>query len=132
VDDGNCGAILERLGSEYDLRLSGYYGERRFDPQYRAEPEAKLDSLLAAVGRLEPGYHVLVIHPGLDTPELAALVDMNSFQPLENMSKHRQAELDALIAEAFGEVLVRHGVTPITYRELLGIVRPAAPSSLRE
>jgi chitin disaccharide deacetylase len=111
--------IAERLGAEYGLGLSGYHGERMHDPQYRAEPAAKLDSLVALVGRLEPGYHVLITHPGLDTPELAALVDMNVHHPLETMSTHRQGELDALTADAFAEALQRHGVRPITYRELL-------------
>lgn len=124
-------AIVERLGAEYGLGLVGYYGEQRLDPQYRAAPEEKLDSLVTAVGRLTPGYHLLVTHPGLDTPELAALVDMNQWQPLADMSRHRQGELDALTAEAFREALARHRVTPITYRELLGIVRATAPSSPR-
>jgi hypothetical protein len=57
---------------------------------------------------------------------------MNSAQPLPNVSRHRQGELDAVTAETFREALVRHGVTPITYRELLGIVRSAGPSSPRQ
>jgi hypothetical protein len=129
--DPDLRAIVERLGSEYGLGLMGYYGDERFNPQYWAEPEAKLDSLLAAVGRLEPGYHVLVTHVGIDTPELAALVDMNTGQPLENMSRHRQGELDALMAPAFREAVVRQGVTLMTYRGLLGIVRPAGRPSPR-
>jgi hypothetical protein len=106
----------------------GYNGDDRFNPQYDAEPAAKLDSLLAAVGRLEPGYHVLVTHLGIDTPELAALVDMNTAQPLEQMSRHRQGELDAVTAAAFREALGRHGITVITYRDLLDRVRPTAVS----
>jgi hypothetical protein len=102
------------------------------DPQYRAEPAAKLDSLVAMVERLEPGYHVLIAHPGLDTPEMAALVDLNIAHPLENMSAHRQGELDALTADAFAQALRRHGVTPITYRELLGRVRPAGQATTPE
>jgi YdjC-like protein len=129
--DPDLRAIVEQLGSEYGLGLMGYYGDERFNPQYWAEPEAKLDSLLAAVGRLEPGYHVLVTHVGIDTPELAALVDMNTGQPLENMSRHRQGELDALMAPAFREAVVNKGVTLMTYRGLLGIVRPAGRPSPR-
>jgi chitin disaccharide deacetylase len=117
--------IVERLGSEYELGSSGYYGEQILYPQYWAAPEAKLDSLVAMAGRLEPGYHVLIAHPGLNTPELAALVDMNIDNPLPDMSVHRQAELDALISPAFAEALVRHGVTPITYRDLLARERLA-------
>jgi hypothetical protein len=124
-------AIVERLGSEYHLGLMGYSGDDRFNPQYDAEPAAKLDSLLVAVGRLEPGYHVLVTHLGIDTPELAALVDMNTAQPLENMSRHRQGELDAVTAPAFREAVASHGVTLITYRELLRMVSSTRPSSPR-
>jgi hypothetical protein len=124
-------AIVERLGSEYHLGLMGYNGDDRFNPQYSAEPAAKLDSLLVAVGRLEPGYHVLVTHLGIDTPELAALVDMNTAQPLERMSRHRQGELDAVTAAAFREALVRYGVAAITYRDLLDRVRPTSPSNPR-
>jgi chitin disaccharide deacetylase len=111
--------IVERLGSEYGLGLSGYVGERMHDPQYRADPEAKADSLVAMVARLEPGYHVVITHPGLDTPEMAALVDLNVHHPLENMSAHRQGELDALTSEAFADAIRRHGVTLITYKDLL-------------
>jgi hypothetical protein len=115
--------IVERLGSEYGIGLSGDSGEQMLDPQYRAEPEAKLDSLLAMVQRLEPGYNVVITHPGLNTPELSALVDMNVSQPLANMSAHRQGELNALTSPAFAEALDRYGITPITYRELLAMVR---------
>jgi predicted glycoside hydrolase/deacetylase ChbG (UPF0249 family) len=125
-------AIVERLGAEYHLGLMGYNGDDRFNPQYAAEPEAKLDSLLVAVGRLEPGYHVLVTHLGIDTPELAALVDMNTAQPLEQMSRHRQGELDAVTSAAFREALVHDGITAITYRDLLDRVRPTVPSSPRQ
>lgn len=116
-------AIVERLGSEYDLGVSGSFGEHGQMPQYTAEPGAKLDTLVAMVERLDPGAHLLVTHPGLDTPELGALVEMNAAQPLENMSVHRQAELDAITADAFAEALARHGVTPITYRELRAMRR---------
>lgn len=116
-------AIAERLGSEYGLGLSSYSGEQMQDPQYWAQPEAKLDSLLAMVQRLERGYHVVITHPGLNTPELAALVDMNIDNPLENMSAHRQGELNALTSPAFAEALDRYGITPITYRELFAMLR---------
>lgn len=111
--------IVMRLGAEYELGLSGFHGEAQHYPQYWADPEVKVDSLVALAGRLEPGYHVVVTHPGLNTPELAALIDMNIDNPLPDMSAHRQGELDALISDAFAEALARHGVTPITYRELL-------------
>jgi predicted glycoside hydrolase/deacetylase ChbG (UPF0249 family) len=128
IGDPSFRAIVERLASAYDLGLMNYYGDDRFNPQYSAEPAAQLDTLLAAVGRLQPGYHVLVTHIGLDTPELAALVDMNSGEPLANMSRHRQGELNAVTSAAFRQAVADHGITLITYRELLGRVRATGRS----
>jgi predicted glycoside hydrolase/deacetylase ChbG (UPF0249 family) len=122
-------AIVERLGSEYHLGLMGFNGDDTFSPQYFAEPEAKLDSLVTAVGRLEPGFHVLVTHTGLDTPELAALYDMNTDEPLQHMSKNRQAELNAVTAQRFRQAVARRGVKLITYRDLLSMVRSEGRSS---
>jgi predicted glycoside hydrolase/deacetylase ChbG (UPF0249 family) len=121
--DPGIRAIVERLGAEYHLGLMGYQGDDRFNPQYSAEPGAKLDSLLVAVARLTPGYHVLVTHVGLDTPELAALVDMNAAQPLADMSRNRQGELDAVLNPAFRQGVARRGITLLTYRSLLTRVR---------
>jgi hypothetical protein len=74
----------------------------------------------------------VITHPGLNTPELAALVDMNDSQPLANMSAHRQGELNGLTSPAFAEALVRHNVTPITYRELFDIIRQGEGSGRRQ
>jgi hypothetical protein len=131
IGDPKIRAVVERLASEYDVGLMNYYGDDRFNPQYSAEPAAQLDTLLAAVGRLEPGYHVLVTHIGLDTPELAALVDMNTGEPLPNMSQHRQGELNAVTSAAFRQAVVSHGITLITYRELLGRLKAKGRSSPR-
>lgn len=123
-------ALVERLASQYDLGLMNYYGDDRFNPQYWAEPgAAQRDTMVAAVARLEPGYHVLVTHTGLDTPELEALIDMNTGEPLPDMAKHRQGELDAVTSRAFHDVVDRHGITLMTYRELLRRLKPKAPSS---
>jgi hypothetical protein len=131
LGDPNIRAVVERLASEYDLGLMNYYGDDRFNPQYSAEPAAQLDTLVAAVGRLEPGYHVLVTHTGLDTPELAALVDMNTGEPLPNMSQHRQGELNAVTSAAFRQAVASHGITLITYRELLARLKAKGRSSPR-
>jgi predicted glycoside hydrolase/deacetylase ChbG (UPF0249 family) len=129
IGDPGIRAVVERLGTEFGIALMGYNGDDRFNPQYDAEPSAKLDSLVTAVGRLTPGYHVLVMHLGLNTPELAALVDMNTGQPLANMSQNRQGELDALLTPAFRDAVRRSGVTLVTYRQLVDMARSAAQSS---
>jgi hypothetical protein len=99
--------------------MSGYFGEASHDPQYWAAPHQKGDSLLAMVNRLQPRFNVVVTHVGIDDPELSALVDMNTSNPLPEMSRNRQGELDALTSARFRDALKARNIQLITYRQLI-------------
>jgi len=114
--------VVERLAREFGLGMSGYFGEMGHDPQYRAAPAHKIDSLVAMVGRLRPRFNMVVTHVGIDDAELGALVDMNTSGPLAEMSKNRQGELDALTSPRFREALETRGVRLITYRQLIAML----------
>lgn len=111
--------VTERLAREFGLGMSGYFGERMQSPQYAAAPAHKLDSLLVMMARLGPATNVVITHVGIDDGELGALLDMNTEQPLPDMSTHRQAELDALTSAAFTRAVQSHGITLLTYRQLI-------------
>lgn len=114
--------IVERLAHEYSLGMMGYFGDSTTNPQYRATPRDKADSLVALVGRLKSGAGatVLVTHVGIDDAELGALVDMNTDGPLADMSKNRQGELDGLTSARFAQAVKDRSIHLITYRELIG------------
>ena len=124
--------ITERLAREFRLGMSGYFGEAMESPQYWAAPRAKIDSLEAMIARLEPGVNVVVSHVGIDDAELGALVDMNTANPLADMSKNRQAELDALTSPRFLQAVKARNIRLVTYRQLIetqglqAMRRPAA------
>jgi predicted glycoside hydrolase/deacetylase ChbG (UPF0249 family) len=119
-DDPGFSAIAERLARELHLGMMGYFGDTRQNPQYRAAPRDKTDSVVAYVDHLQPGFNVLVTHVGIDDSELGALVDMNTGQPLDDMSKNRQGELDALTSRRFRDALAsRKDVRLITFRQLI-------------
>lgn len=111
--------VTENLAREYGLGLWGYFSSTRFDPHYRAQPEDKLDSLVAVTKRLKPGYNYLVTHVGLDNEELGAMKDMNTGAPLANMSANRQGELDALTSEAFAKALEENNIRLATFKDLI-------------
>ena len=113
--------VTERLAREFRLGMSGYFGETRHDPQYRATPRDKTDSLVAMIDRLQPGYNLVVTHVGIDDAELGALVDMNTEQPLADMSRNRQGELDALTSPRFREAVSARNVRLMTYRQLIEV-----------
>ena len=101
------------------LGMSGYFGEAMDAPQYFAAPERKADSLVAYVNRLKPGLSAVVTHVGIDDAELGALLDMNTDQPLADMSKNRQGELTALTSERFSAALKARNVVLLTYRDVI-------------
>lgn len=111
--------ITERLAREFGLGMSEYFGERSHDPQYSAAPPQKIDSLVAMIRRLVPGFNLVITHVGIDGPELGALVDMNTDGPLPEMSKNRQGELDALTSPRFRDALTARNVRLVTYRQLI-------------
>jgi predicted glycoside hydrolase/deacetylase ChbG (UPF0249 family) len=113
--------IAERLAQEYGLGMSGYFGETSHDPQYAAAPQNKADSLLAMINRLSPRFNLVVTHVGIDDAELGALLDMNTSNPLPDMSKNRQGELTALISQQFKDALKARNVQLLTYRQLIAM-----------
>jgi predicted glycoside hydrolase/deacetylase ChbG (UPF0249 family) len=111
--------VTERLAREFGLGMSGYFGETMDSPQYWAPPRSKADSLVALINRLQTRFNVVITHVGIDDAELGALVDMNTDQPLPEMSKNRQGELEALTSSRFREALRARNVQLMTYRQLI-------------
>ena len=111
--------VTERLAREYGLGMSGYFGETMDAPQYAAAPDRKGDSLAAFINRLQPGLNAVVTHVGIDDAELGALLDMNTDEPLANMSKNRQGELTALTSPRFSAGLKARNVVLVTYRDVI-------------
>lgn len=113
--------LTERLAREFGLGMSGYFGEVSHDPQYSAEPSKKIDSLNVMINRLQPGFNLVVTHVGIDDSELGALLDMNTSNPLPDMSKNRQGELNALTSRRFKDALKARNIQLLTYRQLIGM-----------
>ncbi len=112
-------SLVERLAGEYGVGIPRYFSEVDPSNHYFAGTESKVDSLLAAIERMEPGStNLFVFHLGLETPEMNALVDMNAVG-LRDMSSHRFAELQALKSERFRRRMKESGAKLITYRDLI-------------
>ncbi|MFH0991868.1 MAG: ChbG/HpnK family deacetylase [bacterium] len=119
VDTPELRALLERLANEYHLGISRYFGERDVAGVYKLAPETKTDSLLATISGLKNGpVQLLVCHIGLDTPEMSALIDLNTFG-LAQMSKHREAELNALLSNDFRKIIKDKKIRLLTYRDII-------------
>jgi predicted glycoside hydrolase/deacetylase ChbG (UPF0249 family) len=123
-------AIVERLASEYHAGISRYFGEEDAGSIYRADPEAKTDSLLAIISRLKPDKrNLLVFHITETSSEMSALTDLNAIG-LSDVGKHREAEFLALCSPDVHDLFAAKGVRLLTYADLVrdvGLARMKRP-----
>lgn len=111
-------ALVEKLAKEYNLGISQYFNEN-YATLWEIAPELKLSRLLEIVNNLKKNeINLIVIHLGLDSSEMEALIDMNNPDDPYRVSKHRQAELDALCSNSFKNAVQNNNVNLITYRDL--------------
>jgi chitin disaccharide deacetylase len=119
VDRPELRALVEKLAKEYGLAISRYFGEQDVEGVYSAPVAGKLDTLLLRSRSLSGGaINLMVFHIGMQTAEMDALEDLNSFG-LREMSKHREAELRALTSPQFRAILQAKHVRLKTYRDLV-------------
>ena len=112
-------STVEELAAEFGLGLSRYFGEPSVS-LWDVEPESKQQKLLEVVAALEPGAStLLVLHLGIDGPEMAALVDVNNPADPDRVGKHRGAELEAILSPAFERALAERDVQLLNYRHLI-------------
>ncbi len=110
--------IVEKLAAEYKVGISRYYDEVDVEGGYAAPVASKLDTIYNKLKALQPGgTKLFVFHVGIDDAELSAMEDLNPFGP-KDMSKHRQAELDALISPSFQALLHEQRFRLVNYRDM--------------
>jgi predicted glycoside hydrolase/deacetylase ChbG (UPF0249 family) len=111
--------IVEGLAEEYGLGLAMYFGERSAS-LWDVAPESKLSSLLRIVDQVRPGRpNLLVMHLGIEDPELPALIDLNNPNDPYRVARHRSAELEALTSPAFARAIAERGIELVNYRDII-------------
>ena len=119
VDKPEHRAIVEKLAREYGLAISRYFGEEDLNSMYSVDIDKKQNFLIDLIPNIElDKINLLVCHIGKDFPELQAMIDMNEFG-LKEMSKHREAELNALIFAKQQKLFEINGIKLINYYELI-------------
>ncbi|RPI72056.1 MAG: ChbG/HpnK family deacetylase [Ignavibacteriales bacterium] len=119
VDKPELRKIVEKLGDEFNLGISRYFEEVDLNSMYSVPVEEKENHLMNLLDSLTSDQtNLLVCHIGKDDAELGALIDMNSFG-LKDMSKHRNAELNALLSAVKNNEFDKRGIKLITYKDLI-------------
>ncbi|MFQ5807573.1 MAG: ChbG/HpnK family deacetylase [Phycisphaerae bacterium] len=110
--------VVEKLAREYGLGISQYFGETYAPNVYRVPPEQKLAEAIKIIkGMNEPKLYLFVAHPGMNTPEMAAMTDLNP-TGVTPMAAHRQAMTDLLCSPAFKAAIQRQRLGLASYSDL--------------
>ena len=111
-------AVVRKLAREYRLPVSGECGEdREFFDIYNVSPQEKEKVILEKLKTARPGLYLMVVHPGLDTPEERAIVDTNP-DGLKNVYLYRSAEVRAITSPRVKKLLGKKNIKLTNYREL--------------
>jgi len=110
--------VVRKLAREYRLPVSGECGEdREFFDIYNVSPQEKEKVILEKLKAARPGLYLMVVHPGLDTPEERAIVDTNP-DGLKNVYLYRSAEVRAITSPRVKKLLAKKNIKLTNYREL--------------
>lgn len=119
VDNPEMRKIVEKLADDYNLAISRYFGEVDIESMYSIDISEKKDHLINTLDNLKDGQiNLLVCHIGKDNDEMQAMIDLNPFGPKE-MSRHREAELNALLKAAKSNSFHQKGIMLINYDYLI-------------
>lgn len=119
VDKPEMRKIVEKLAAEYHLAISRYFGEKDVNSMYSIPLELKYNHLISVLDSLDTNQiNLLVCHIGKDNDELSAMIDLNEFG-LKEMSKHREAELNALLKAIINNDFTKRKINLLNYSELI-------------
>jgi predicted glycoside hydrolase/deacetylase ChbG (UPF0249 family) len=108
--------VLLKICQDYDLPLSRESEEQQMSI-YEVPHKEKKKALAEKLKELESGLWLLVVHPGLDTPEERALVDINP-EGLPDVALNRAAVTEALTSKTIQRIIEQRGIQLTDYRKL--------------
>jgi predicted glycoside hydrolase/deacetylase ChbG (UPF0249 family) len=106
-------AVARKLAKEYGLKFDDD-GMKRAVYWGGTNPEAHAKRLVARLAELGAGTHLIITHPGLNTPELRGFGNNGAW----DVAEERAATTEALTSKLVREAVKERGMRVIGYREV--------------
>lgn len=123
VSESKFEDIVKKLAEKYSFSLSGMMDEAFWEgerlPIYRVSPSKKEEKLAEIVEGLSSGLCLIVVHPGLDTPEMRAMKDEDP-EGIQDIAKHRSAVTNALTSDKVKRIVEKREIKLVSYRDVEG------------
>jgi predicted glycoside hydrolase/deacetylase ChbG (UPF0249 family) len=114
--------LIQKIGKDFALPISGLVGERRLRGVYRVPIEEKEKKAIRMLEGLHPGLWLWVSHIGIEWPEQDALVHSAVEDRFDypGVGAHRAAELEVILSPEVKAVIKEKGIKLIDYRKIRG------------
>jgi chitin disaccharide deacetylase len=111
--------LCERLAKEYNLGISGYFGEARTGGVEGYYRKSNLEEFVKSLTELEPGKTFLMVnHPGQDTPEMQAMT-LRTKDGSQNLAKQRNQVVESITSDEFKKAIENNNIKMLNYRMLI-------------
>jgi predicted glycoside hydrolase/deacetylase ChbG (UPF0249 family) len=118
--------IVEKIAQEHQIPISRYYGEKDTPNIYHTPPRQKTKRLVEILEGLQPGFWLLVCHPGLDSVEMQGMSAANPAS-LQNIAANRGAVTRALTSPAVKRLIKRRHIQLLGYRDIRNSIIRKSP-----
>ena len=111
--------IVDKIASDYNLPVSGRFGEQRISI-YSVPVKEKKEQAMKIFRELEPGLYLWVSHPGIDSPEHRALIhtDPSAIFTEGGVGIHRAAVLEAQCSIELKSIAMQRGIKLVSYTDV--------------
>jgi predicted glycoside hydrolase/deacetylase ChbG (UPF0249 family) len=110
--------IIENLGRDYNLPVSGMLDEQKLGI-YSVPIAQRKKEAMSMLENLEPGLWLWICHPGVDSPEQAALIHTAAEDiKIEGVGKRRAEILNILTGIELKSVILIKPIELTNYREI--------------
>ena len=111
--------LYKKLANEYNLVTDIEFRKESNTLQLFSVPaQEKVDSLASMLTNIKPGFWYLVVHPGIDSPEMRAINAPTSDADM-NMAQHRSAVTDALTSEKIKKIIKERNIKLVNHRDII-------------
>lgn len=110
-------SLVEELSMEYGLVPDWKFEDNSLSI-FSVPLEKKVDSLASILKNLTPGFWYLVVHPGLDTPEMRAISSPTG-DPDKRMAQHRAEVTEALTSERIKKIIEERNIKLVNHKDLI-------------
>lgn len=110
---------FQRVGLDYGLGLSEWFGEVPGPEIWKVPPERKLDTLLDGMAKTStPGLYLVVCHPSVKSPEACAVLRGGNADDAVDQATYRHAEMEMLCHPRLARFIAERGIELLGYATL--------------